>query len=157
MAYPRPNAVSTRLITAINPSIVNIHSALLSQIPFRVSMYTEGHKSLRRGPTAYHPGSPKEILPYSDRDFNHIHFEVRKIDSSIFQHQINITEEIKRPRNTDFTSFSVYMSAIPVQLRNSIFLNFHCLKNIIYPQFYRFLPSLLSAHSFISVTTVPTN
>jgi len=35
MAYPRPNAVSTRLITAGNPSIVNIHSAFLFQIPCR--------------------------------------------------------------------------------------------------------------------------
>lgn len=30
MAYPRPNAVSTRLITAMSPSIVNISIALLS-------------------------------------------------------------------------------------------------------------------------------
>ena len=49
MAYPRPNAVSTRLITAINPSIVNIHSALLSQIPFQVSMYMEGHSPSGEG------------------------------------------------------------------------------------------------------------
>nr|DAN89114.1 MAG TPA: hypothetical protein [Caudoviricetes sp.] len=35
MAYPRPNAVSIKLSTAISPSIVNIRIALLS-IPFSV-------------------------------------------------------------------------------------------------------------------------
>jgi hypothetical protein len=33
MAYPRPKQVRHKPSTEINPSIVNIHSALLSQIP----------------------------------------------------------------------------------------------------------------------------
>ena len=40
--------------------------------------------SLRGGLTAYHPGSPKEILPHFDRDFNRIHFGVGKVAGSIF-------------------------------------------------------------------------
>ena len=83
MSYPRPNAVSTRLITAINSSIANIHSALLSQIPFRVSMQTEGHSPYRGGLAAYHPGSPKG-LPHFDRDLNRIHFGAGKVAGSIF-------------------------------------------------------------------------
>ncbi len=43
-----------------------------------------GSQSLRGGLTAYHPGSPKEILPHFDRDFNRIHFGVGKIAGSIF-------------------------------------------------------------------------
>ena len=38
IVYPRPKQVMHKLITAISPSIVNIRFALLSQIPFRVSM-----------------------------------------------------------------------------------------------------------------------
>ena len=33
-----------------------------------------GSQSLRRGLTAYHPGSPKQIVTQSDRNFNCIHF-----------------------------------------------------------------------------------
>ena len=43
-----------------------------------------GSQSLRGGLTAYHPGSPKEILPHFDRDFNRIHFGVGKVAGSIF-------------------------------------------------------------------------
>ena len=43
-----------------------------------------GSQSFRGGLTAYHPGSPKEILPHFDRDFNRIHFGVGKVAGSIF-------------------------------------------------------------------------
>ncbi|MCM1225754.1 MAG: hypothetical protein NC548_66055, partial [Lachnospiraceae bacterium] len=92
--------VSTRLITAINPSIVNIHLALLPQEGCKHPLYSLSGfyvskihciwrgtpypvdagfapaetkcrtQSLRRGLTAYHPGSPKQIFPQFGRKFN---------------------------------------------------------------------------------------
>ena len=59
IVYPSPNAVSTRLITAIRPSIVIIRIALL--YPYisvlRTDLYViGGSQSLRRGLTAYRYG-----------------------------------------------------------------------------------------------------
>jgi hypothetical protein len=81
--YPIPKQVSPKLNTAISPKI----SIWLSP-PFPDSLsgfyVNGGSQSLRGGLTAYHPGSPKEILPHFDRDFNRIHFGVGKVAGSIF-------------------------------------------------------------------------
>ena len=74
-----------------------------------------GSQSLRRGLTAYHPGSPKEMLLHFDRKFNRIHFPGRKSSWLYFQHHINITEQTKRLKNPYFTGFSVQMSIIRTQ------------------------------------------
>ena len=42
-----------------------------------------GSQSLRRGLTAYHPGSPKEILTQFDRNFNTIYLRVIKVQVQI--------------------------------------------------------------------------
>lgn len=89
IVYPSPNAVNTRLIIAIRLSIVIIRITLFFHISIPCTdLYVNGgSQSLRGGLTAYHPGSPKEILPHFDRDFNRIRFGVGKVAGSI----INIT------------------------------------------------------------------
>ena len=84
MAYPRPKQVRHKPSTEINPSIVNMRFS--PPFPDSLSGFyvNGGSQSLRGGLTAYHPGSPKEILPHFDRDFNRIHFGVGKVAGSIF-------------------------------------------------------------------------
>ena len=53
MAYPTPKAVSTRLITATSPSIVNISIPSLPQDSPKGFYMIGGSQSLRRGLTAY--------------------------------------------------------------------------------------------------------
>ncbi len=69
MAYPRPKQVRHKPSTEINPSIVNIRFS--PPFPDSVSGFyvIGGSQSLQRGLTAYHLGSPKEILPYFDKNF----------------------------------------------------------------------------------------
>ena len=74
-----------------------------------------GSQSLRRGLTAYHPGSPREILPCFDRIFNIIRFGVGKVRISNFQCHISVTLHTKRLESLYFTDFPVQMSPIPVQ------------------------------------------
>ena len=75
-----------------------------------------GSQSLRRGLTAYHPGSPNEILPQFDRNFNQILFSWNMWKVFQNQSQNNLTEQKKRPKSADFTHFSVQMSVIRTRL-----------------------------------------
>lgn len=86
-----------------------------------------GSQSLRRGLTAYHPGSPKEMLPHFDRKFNRIHFPGRKSSWLYFQHHINITRKTKRLKIPYFTGFSVQMSIIPAQSSQAAYSSDHTL------------------------------
>ena len=72
IVYPSPNAVNTRLIIAIRLSIVIIRITLFFHISIPCTdLYVNGgSQSLRRGLTAYHLGSSKQILPQCDRNFN---------------------------------------------------------------------------------------
>ncbi len=122
MAYPRPKQVRHKPSTEINPSIVNIRFSP----PFKKSWISldslsgfyvnGGSQSLRRGLTAYHPGSPNEILPQFDRNFNQILFSWNMWKVFQNQSQNNLTEQKKRPKSADFTHFSVQMSVIRTRL-----------------------------------------
>ena len=70
MAYPRPKQVRHKPSTEINPSIINIRFS--PPFPDSLSGFyvNGGSQSLRRGLTAYHLGSPNEILSQFDRNFN---------------------------------------------------------------------------------------
>jgi len=59
----------------------NIHMAQPSFLRFlQAGFYVNGgSQSLRRGLTAYHPGSPKEILSQFDRNFNIILIQALKV------------------------------------------------------------------------------
>ncbi|MCX4354106.1 MAG: hypothetical protein OSJ60_21205, partial [Lachnospiraceae bacterium] len=67
--------------TAISPKI-SIGSALLSPDSLAGFYVIGGSQSLRRGLTAYHPGSSKEILPYFDKNFNLIFPRPAKIPAT---------------------------------------------------------------------------
>ena len=71
-----------------------------------------GSQSLRRGLTAYHPSSPKEILTHFDRNFNQILFlwNIWKVLQNPSQN--NLTKQKKGLENAYFTHFLAQMSAI---------------------------------------------
>ena len=79
--YPIPKQVKPKLSTAISPKI-SIGSALLSPDSLAGFYVIGGSQSLRRGLTAYHPGSSKEILPYFDKNFNLIFPRPAKIPAT---------------------------------------------------------------------------
>ena len=99
MAYPRPKQVRHKPSTEINPSIVNIRFS--PPFPDSLSGFyvNGGSQSLRRGLTAYHPGSPNEILPQIDRNFNRILFS--RICGKCFK--INL-KTISRNKKKDWKS-----------------------------------------------------
>ncbi len=110
MAYPRPKQVRHKPSTEINPSIVNIRFS--PPFPDSLSGFyvNGGSQSLRRGLTAYHPGSPNEILPQFDRNFNQDSFSWNMWKAFQYQSQNNLTEQKERLKIADFTNFPVQMS-----------------------------------------------
>ena len=69
-----------------------------------------GSQSLRRGLTAYHLGSPKEILTHFDRNFNWILFLWNMWKVLQNQSQNNLTGQKEGLKNAYFTHFPVQMS-----------------------------------------------
>ena len=99
-----------------------------------------GSQSFRGGLTAYHPGSPKEILSHSDRNFNRIHFGVGKVAGSIF----NIVSTSRRYKK-DWKTFilSGFQSKCPLFKLGVSFVVLNCIC-LGFMQIYAFFTSITS-------------
>ncbi len=108
IVYPSPNAVSTRLIIAIRLSIVIIRITLFFHIfVLCTNLYVNGgSQSLRRGLTAYHLSSSKQILSQSGRNFNQFIILWNIWITFKYQSQNYLTDKIKELKTLDFTRFS---------------------------------------------------
>ena len=114
IVYPSPNAVNTRLIIAIRLSIVIIRITLFFHIsvPCTDLYVNGGSQSLRRGLTAYHLGSSKQILPQCDRNFNWYVISWNIWMAFKYESHMNLTGKNIGLKILYFTGFSAQMSAI---------------------------------------------